>query len=161
MSFGKSKNAQGRGPQKVPRGRAYDIGYGRPPRAHRFKPGQSGNPRGRPKGVKNEATILHHLLNRKIEVREAGRTRRITVYEAILLRFTEEALRGSVKTGVFLFDRYAAQIAASPQLIESIDSDRPVRYPTVAEIRAELKRRGLPPLQDVLASVDENDKTQA
>lgn len=97
MSFGKSKKAQSRGPQKVPRGTAYDIGYGRPPRAYRFNPGQSGNPRGRPKGVKNEATILHQLLHRKIEVREGGRTRRITVYEAILLRFTEEALREALR----------------------------------------------------------------
>jgi Family of unknown function (DUF5681) len=45
------------------------TGYGRPPIEHRFKPGQSGNPRGRPKGKKNEATILHELLNRKITVR--------------------------------------------------------------------------------------------
>jgi Family of unknown function (DUF5681) len=43
--------------------------YGRPPIEHRFKPGQRGNPRGRPKGRKNEATILHELLNRKIIVR--------------------------------------------------------------------------------------------
>jgi len=33
------------------------VGYGKPPRAHRFKPGQSGNPNGRPKGSKNEATL--------------------------------------------------------------------------------------------------------
>lgn len=28
----------------------YRVGYGRPPRRHRLKPGQSGNPKGRPKG---------------------------------------------------------------------------------------------------------------
>lgn len=30
----------------------YTVGYGRPPREHRFKPGRSGNPAGRPKKVK-------------------------------------------------------------------------------------------------------------
>ena len=29
--------------------RDYEIGYGKPPKQTRFKPGQSGNPRGRPK----------------------------------------------------------------------------------------------------------------
>jgi Family of unknown function (DUF5681) len=32
------------------RAEAYAVGYGRPPREHRFAPGRSGNPRGRPKG---------------------------------------------------------------------------------------------------------------
>ena len=29
------------------------VGYRRPPKKSRFKPGQSGNPKGRPKGTKN------------------------------------------------------------------------------------------------------------
>jgi len=32
---------------------AYAVGYGKPPEHSRFKPGQSGNPRGRPRGSKN------------------------------------------------------------------------------------------------------------
>ena len=36
----------GRRPQRHP-----TVGYGHPPEAHRFTPGQSGNPRGRPKGT--------------------------------------------------------------------------------------------------------------
>ena len=28
----------------------YEVGYGKPPKATRFKPGKSGNPGGRPKG---------------------------------------------------------------------------------------------------------------
>ena len=31
------------------------VGYGRPPTTTRFRPGQSGNPRGRPKGARNLA----------------------------------------------------------------------------------------------------------
>jgi len=33
--------------------RDYEVGYGKPPRDTRFKEGQSGNPRGRPPGLKN------------------------------------------------------------------------------------------------------------
>lgn len=93
--------------RRAPSRMADAVGFGRPPQAHQFKPGQSGNPRGRPKGAKNEVTILRELLNRKIDVREGGRVRKITVLEAILLRFTEDALKGNTKTAAFLFNRYA------------------------------------------------------
>ena len=44
--------------------RSYRVGYAKPPREMRFRPGQSGNARGRPKGAKNFATadsIRKHL----------------------------------------------------------------------------------------------------
>ena len=34
----------------------YSVGYGRLPTAMRFKPGHSGNPKGRPKGSKKFST---------------------------------------------------------------------------------------------------------
>jgi hypothetical protein len=30
----------------------YGVGYGKPPKASQFSPGQSGNPKGRPKGAR-------------------------------------------------------------------------------------------------------------
>jgi hypothetical protein len=83
-----------------------EVGYARPPKEHRFKPGRSGNPKGRPKGAKNEETILNNLLNRKIDIREGGRSRKITVLEAVLLKFAEDALRGNPKAATFLLNRY-------------------------------------------------------
>jgi hypothetical protein len=103
-----------------------DVGYGRPPRAHQFKPGQSGNPKGRPKGAKNEATILHELLNRKIPIREGGRTRKITVLEAILLRFTEDSLKGNTKSAAFLLNRHGTLVAGEPQRAEISDDDQQI-----------------------------------
>jgi Family of unknown function (DUF5681) len=94
-----------------PKRSAHEVGYGNPPQAHQFKPGQSGNPQGRPKGAKNETTILRELLNRKIQIREGERMRKITILEAILLRFTEGALKGNTKTAAFLFNRYAGNQA--------------------------------------------------
>ena len=40
----------------------YDVGYKKPPKRTQFKPGQSGNPRGRPKGTKNLKTDLAEAL---------------------------------------------------------------------------------------------------
>ena len=36
----------------------YEVGYGKPPEASRFKPGRSGNPKGRPRGSKNKRISL-------------------------------------------------------------------------------------------------------
>lgn len=37
----------------------YEVGYGRPPVATRFKAGQSGNPSGRAKGTRNLTTVFN------------------------------------------------------------------------------------------------------
>jgi hypothetical protein len=87
------------------------AGYGKPPPAHQFKPGQSGNPKGRPKGTKNESTLLRELLHRKIEVREGGHTRKLTVLEAIHLRIAEDSLKGNTKSAAFLLNRYGALVS--------------------------------------------------
>lgn len=52
----------------------YTIGYGKPPRASRYKPGTSGNPRGRPKRQSlSLADIIDHVLGARITYREQGR----------------------------------------------------------------------------------------
>jgi hypothetical protein len=87
-------------------GATYSVGYGKPPRDHQFRPGQSGNRKGRPKGVKNTVTLLREILDRKIEMRSGGILRRVSVREAMLTRFTESALKGDTKSGAFLLQRY-------------------------------------------------------
>jgi len=105
---------------------AYDVGYGRPPGEHRFKPGRSGNPRGRPKGAKNEEMILNNLLNRRIEIRESGRLRKITVLEAMLLKFAEEALKGDPKAATFLLNRYRSPEANEASANEMSREDQEI-----------------------------------
>jgi hypothetical protein len=87
-------------------GASYATGYGKPPKEHQFKPGQSGNAKGRPRGTKNTATMLRDILDRKIEVRTGSTVRKISVREAVLTRFAESALKGDTKSAAFLLQRY-------------------------------------------------------
>ncbi|RZN08871.1 hypothetical protein CWO91_20610 [Bradyrhizobium genosp. SA-3] len=73
------------------------IGYGRPPLHSRFKPGQSGNRRGRPKGSLNFTTDLKNILLAPVALNDAGRPRRVTTQKAALLRLREKALKGDAR----------------------------------------------------------------
>jgi hypothetical protein len=93
--------------QKVPgRARGDSIGYASPPPEHRWKPGQSGNPRGRPKGRKNEATILKEILARRVAFRVGGKPKTICVLEAILYRLSADAMAGKVRSAEFILKRF-------------------------------------------------------
>jgi Family of unknown function (DUF5681) len=70
------------------------VGYRKPPSHTRFKPGQSGNPRGRAKGVLNFATDLKRTLQAPITLNDRGKTRNVTTQKAVLLRLREKALKG-------------------------------------------------------------------
>ena len=72
------------------------VGYGRPPVAKQFKPGQSGNPRGRKKGVKNVATIFNDALYRPVKTRTGGRVRTLPKIEAIVEVMLNKALAGDI-----------------------------------------------------------------
>src|SRR5215475_5883446 len=74
------------------------VGYRRPPVNRQFKPGQSGNPRGRPKGSKNLVTMVAEALNEKIKVRtKDGRTRTLSKQELMVEVMVNKAVAGDPK----------------------------------------------------------------
>lgn len=75
----------------------YEIGYRKPPEHSRFQPGQSGNPRGRPKGVRNFKTDVKATLRAPVSVTRDGKPRKITTQAAMLLRLREKALAGDAR----------------------------------------------------------------
>jgi hypothetical protein len=76
----------------------YRVGYGKPPKHSRFKPGQSGNPKGRPKGARGFKAELDEELKQLITVTEAGRTRKLRKQRAIIKALFAKALKGDTKS---------------------------------------------------------------
>jgi hypothetical protein len=71
----------------------YEVGYGRPPKASQFKPGQSGNPRGRPKQADAAALDIAGLLNEPIKVKVAGKAKTMSPFEASFRQLTKQAIK--------------------------------------------------------------------
>jgi hypothetical protein len=83
------------------------VGYGRPPKANQFKPGKSGNPKGRPKGSLNLVSDLAAELGEQITVREDGRTRRISKQRALIKSLLAKGIQGEVRAAAAILALYA------------------------------------------------------
>jgi|HubBroStandDraft_6_1064221.scaffolds.fasta_scaffold151542_2 hypothetical protein len=91
------------------------VGYGRPPVHTRFKPGSSGNTKGRPKGSRNVKTVVEKVLNEKITLRENGKSRKATKLEAMLQAAAVKAMKGDARA----LNTILAFMARTGQLIEN------------------------------------------
>jgi hypothetical protein len=77
--------------------RDYEVGYGKPPLHTRFQKGQSGNPKGRPRGRKNLSSLLNEVLNGWVIVVENGRRKKITKREAIITQLVNKSAAADLK----------------------------------------------------------------
>ncbi|AXI43281.1 hypothetical protein C1J02_16085 [Sulfitobacter sp. SK011] len=75
----------------------YEVGYGKPPRATRFRKGHSGNPKGRPRQARGVRTLLETALSKKITINEAGRKSQVSKSEALILSLITKAIKGDIR----------------------------------------------------------------
>ena len=84
--------------------RGEKVGYRCPPEATRFKKGQSGNPKGRPKGSLNVATLLAKALRERVVINENGNRKSVTKLEAALKQLINKAATGDIRALRHLFE---------------------------------------------------------
>jgi hypothetical protein len=132
-----AKMAPSKRTSRASNGQDYEIGRGKPPPEYTWKPGQSGNSRGRPKGRKNEATIWKEILGRKIAIPIGGKLTKVTILEAIQYRIANDALTGNIKSADFILNRFAVTVTGDDPVTDSSEDDRAVLEAFVRRLKDE------------------------
>jgi uncharacterized protein DUF5681 len=100
-----------------------DVGYKRPPRHSQFKPGQSGNPRGRPAGVRNLKADLLDELREDVTICENGREQRVSKQRAVIKTLVAAAIKGNLRATGTLVSFCARALAEQAEVEVPIGSD--------------------------------------
>ena len=88
----------------------YEDGYNKPPQHSQFKPGQSGNPAGRPKRDDSIGGILERTLSRRATINDGGQTKTVSLMEAAIMSTVDKAMKGSMRDLEKLFQMIAKYI---------------------------------------------------
>lgn len=116
------------------------VGHCRPPRAWRFRPGQSGNPRGRPKRAHGLGAVLAKALGERVEAKENGRRRRMTKLEAAVKQLVNSAANGDRRSAQLVFALYRDDPGAF-----AVDKDKAARKVDDIVVAELVRRLSRPP----------------
>ena len=92
------------------------VGYKRPPREHQFRPGQSGNPSGRPKGARNFRSELREELSEVVTVRDGEREIQVSKQRALIKSLVAAAIDGNQRAA-------ASVLAMCVRMLADADDD--------------------------------------
>jgi hypothetical protein len=118
----------------------YEVGYGKPPVHTRFQKGQSGNPKGRPRGRKNLSSLLNDALNGWVIVVENGRRKKITKREAIITQLVNKSAAADLKATqivIALLQEVEAQADVSAEQTALTEADHEIITRMQERLRAE------------------------
>lgn len=84
--------------------RDYEVGYGKPPKSGQFKPGRSGNVRGRKRKQKGEIDI-GDILDQPVEVTSGGKRKTMEPRKIALLAQIRKAQAGNIQALAHVLDK--------------------------------------------------------
>ena len=100
----------------------YEVGYGKPPAAHRFKPGNKANVKGRKKGSRNRKIIVRDVLFELVTVSVGGETKKMPALEALLKKMLSKALAGDNKSALAIIGIAQKEGMLTPEQEEAVDN---------------------------------------
>ena len=115
------------------------VGYKKPPRATRYKKGQSGNPKGRPKGSHSLQQLIRQELAQRLTVTVAGKRRTVTKREAIAMTIVASGLKSDARAINTILQ---IEALAEPKG-EQVNPHSPVKDSEVVEALKRRFERGL------------------
>lgn len=100
----------------------YTVGKGKPPAHARWRKGQSGNPKGRPRKKRPDAASVVGILDESIAVRQGGAARRMPAFEVSVRKLVSRALNEADVSAALEFlrlcDKYGV-ITPTPEPVTS------------------------------------------
>jgi Family of unknown function (DUF5681) len=103
------------------------VGYKHPPRANQFRPGQSGNPSGRPKGVRNFRSELREELSEVVTVRDGEREIQVSKQRALIKALVAAAIEGNQRAA-------ASVLAICVRMLADAEDDEAIERAEDADI---------------------------
>jgi Family of unknown function (DUF5681) len=131
-------------PSSTAAGPAYEVGYGKPPKANQFRRGRTGNPRGKKSGEENLISAFKRIVSKRVKINDGEKVRTITLAEAVILKNIQAALQKNpfAMSNIFRLAEEAGEII---DFTEAKQVGRPIAMPeknkTMEEFLAQFGRK--------------------
>jgi hypothetical protein len=133
----------------------YDVGYCRPPAAHRFKLGNKANPKGRKKGSHNRKVVIREVLLQVVTVREGDTVKQMSALEAVLKKMLAKALAGDNKAALTIIGIAQKEGILTPEQEQVVDDLSESDQAILEDVRRRLEASTLADASAAGAEVDD------